>query len=131
MEKEMYEVKPGGVVHVEMTSKDPAATRKFLEGVFGWKFKKQDMDPSMEYWTFEAGTGPAGGLTTPQEGMHPATLNYLLVESVEASVKKIKAHGGKIVMDRTEIPTVGWFAVYEIPGGVHQAIFEPKPGSMP
>lgn len=117
--------KPGAIVHVELTSNDPAATRKFLEGVFGWKFKQEMVDPSMEYWTFDAGSGPRGGLTKPMGPMPPSTLNYVLVDSVEAHVKKIKAHGGKFMMERTEIPTVGWFAIYEIPGGVAQAIFEP------
>ncbi len=121
----MPETKPGSVVHVELTSKDPAATRKFLEGVFGWKFTQQPMGGGDEYWTFEAGSGPGGGLTHPQPGMPPGTLNYLLVESVEASVRTITAHGGKILMDRMEIPSVGWMAVFEIPGGVVQAIFEP------
>ena len=117
--------KPGAVVHVELTSKDPAATRKFLEGVFGWKFSKAEM-PGMEYWTFEAPSGPGGGLQAPMNNSPAGTLNYLLVDSVEATVKKIKSHGGKIMMDRTEIPGVGWFAIYEIPGGVTQAVYEPK-----
>ena len=120
----MSEIKPGAVVHVEMTSKDLPATRKFLEGVFGWKFTKNTM-PEGEYWTFDAGSGPRGGLAEPMEGAHPSTLNYILVESVPEAIKKIKSHGGKIVMDATEIPSVGWMAVYEIPGGVHQAIFQP------
>ena len=121
----MTEIRPGAVVHVELTSNDLPATRKFLEAVFGWKFKKEEMPGEMQYWTFDAGSGPRGGLTNPQPGMTPATLNYVLVESVEAAVKKIRSHGGKILMDRTEIPKVGWMAVYEIPGGVVQAIFEP------
>lgn len=124
----MADLKPGAVVHVELTSKNLPATRKFLEGVFGWKFKKEDMpgmdEAGMEYWTFDAGSGPGGGLTQPMKGMPPDTLNYILVESVDAAVKKITAHGGKIIMPKQEIPKVGWFAVYEIPGGVVQAIFQ-------
>jgi len=124
----MVEMKPGVIVHVELTSNDPAATQKFLEGVFGWKFKEEMMSPEMQYWTFEAPSGPGGGLTKPMAGMPPSTLNYVLVESAAIAVKKIKAHGGKIMMDTTEIPKVGWFAVYEVPGGVIQAVFEPKRG---
>jgi uncharacterized protein len=121
----MPDPKPGAVVHVELTSSDPAGTRKFLSDVFGWKFKKEEMGP-MEYWTFEAGNGPGGGLMAPMEGREPGTLNYVLVESVDAAVKKISSHGGKIIMPKQEIPNVGWFAVYEIPGGVQQAIYQPK-----
>jgi predicted enzyme related to lactoylglutathione lyase len=121
----MADRKPGSIVHVEMTSNDLAASRKFLEGIFGWKFKKEEMGGGLEYWSFEAGTGPGGGLMAPMGPMPPSTLNYVLVDSVEATVKKIKTHGGKIMMDRTEIPKVGWFAIYELPGGVVQAIYEP------
>jgi len=119
----MDQPKPGAVVHVELSSNDLPATRKFLEGVFGWKFKKEAMG-EMEYWTFEAPSGPRGGLMKPMNDMPPGTVNYVLVDSVDAAVKKISAHGGKILMPKQEIPKVGWFALYEIPGGVVQAIFQ-------
>jgi predicted enzyme related to lactoylglutathione lyase len=123
----MANEKPGAICHVELTSSDPAATKKFLEGVFGWKFKDtgMPMPDGSTYWTFEASNGPGGGLTKPMSGMPPDTLNYVLVDSVEASLKKIKSHGGKVMMERTEIPTIGWFAIYEVPGGIGQAIYEP------
>jgi predicted enzyme related to lactoylglutathione lyase len=113
-------------VHVELSSNDPPATRKFLEAVFGWKFKKEDAAPEMEYWTFDAGSGPGGGLMEPMNGMPPTTLSYVLVESIDAAVKKIADHGGKIRIPKQEISNFGWFAVYEIPGGVAQAIYQPK-----
>jgi predicted enzyme related to lactoylglutathione lyase len=122
----MTDPKPGAIVHVELSSNDPAATRKFLTGVFGWKFKKEESMPEMEYWTFDAGSGPGGGIMKPMAGMPPGTLNYVLVDSVDAAVKKITAHGGKVLMPKQEIPNVGWFAVYEVPGGIVQAIYQDK-----
>ena len=93
----MTDPKPGAIVHVELSSTNLPASRKFLEGVFGWKFKKEAMG-DMEYWTFEAAGGPGGGLMAPMAGMPPSTMNYVLVKSVDESVKKITAHGGKITM---------------------------------
>ena len=127
----MTDPKPGAVVHVELSSTDLPATRKFLETVFGWKFKKESMSTDMEYWTFDAGSGPGGGLTTPMGGMPPGSLNYVLVESVDAAVKKISQHGGKILMPKTEIPKVGWFAIYEVPGGIVQAVYQPQAPARP
>jgi uncharacterized protein len=122
----MAEMKPGAIVHVELSSSNPAATQKLLETVFGWKFKKESTaELGMEYWTWDAGSGPAGGLMKPMEGRPPGTLNYVLVESVDSASKKISAAGGKVVMPKQEIPKVGWMAVFEIPGGVMQAIFQP------
>ncbi len=120
----MADPKPGAIVHAEMTSNDLTATRKFLEGVFGWKFKKEEMGEGNEYWTFDPGSGPGGGIMRPMAGMTPSTLNYVLVESIDAAVKKVTAHGGKIVLPKQEIPKVGWFAVYEIPGGIVQAVYQ-------
>jgi predicted enzyme related to lactoylglutathione lyase len=122
----MTDPKPGAIVHAEFSSNDLAATRKFLEGVFGWKFKKEAMG-DQEYWTFDAGSGPGGGIMAPMGGMHPSTMNYVLVESVDATLKKIASHGGKVVMPKQEIPQMGWFAVYEVPGGFHQAIYQATP----
>jgi len=126
----MTDPKPGAIVHVELSSSDLPASRKFFETVFGWKFKKEAM-PEGEYWTFEAPSGPAGGLTGPMGGMPPGTLNYLLVESVDAAVQKITAHGGKILLPKQEIPRVGWFAVFEAPGGNVLAIYQGQMAARP
>jgi uncharacterized protein len=123
----MTDPKPGAIVHVEYSSTDPAATQKFLEQVFGWKVKKEEMDPTTEYWTFDAGSGPGGGIMKPMGGAHPSTTSYVLVESVDAAVKKITAHGGKVLMPKQEIPNIGWFAVYEAPGGFVQAVYQSQP----
>jgi predicted enzyme related to lactoylglutathione lyase len=123
----MANPKPGAIVHVEYSSKNPEATRKFLEGVFGWKFKKEDAS-EMEYWSFRAKGGPGGGLMAPMDGGSPSTQTYVLVASVDAALKKVESGGGKVLMPKTEIPKVGWFAVYEIPGGVVQAVFQAKRG---
>ena len=119
----MTDPKPGAIVHVELSSSDLSATRKFYETVFGWKFKKEAMG-DQEYWTFEAGTGPGGGLMKPMNNMPPSTLNYILVESADAAVKKVTSHGGKIIVPKQEIPGIGWFAVFEVPGGIVQAIYQ-------
>lgn len=118
--------KPGAIVHAELTSDDPPATRKFMTSVFGWKFKKEEMGEGMEYWTFDTGTAPAGGLMKSMSDRPAGTLNYILVKSVDAAVKKIKANGGKVLVPKQEIQNVGWFACFEVPGGIQHALFQPK-----
>jgi predicted enzyme related to lactoylglutathione lyase len=119
----MYKPKEGAIVHVEITSSDPKASRKFLTKVFGWKFTEMK---DAEYSVFQAKNGPGGGLMAPMEGMPVGTVNYVLVKSVEAVSKKITKNGGKILMPKQEIPKIGWFAVYQVPGGFVQAVFQPK-----
>ena len=120
----MTDPRPGAIVHVELSSRDLARSRRFLENVFDWKFTNEATG-AMEYWSFETPDGPRGGLVAPQEGMEPSSLNYILVASVDASLKRIAAQGGRLLTAKQEIPTVGWFAVFEIPGGPVAAIFEP------
>ncbi len=114
--REMYKPKAGAIVRVELVSKDPAASRKFLETVFGWKFTKVEAE-GMEYHLFDAANDPGGHLMPRMENMPSRTVNYVLVNSVVTASKKIVKSGGKILMAKTEIPNVGWFAVYEVPGG--------------
>jgi predicted enzyme related to lactoylglutathione lyase len=37
-------------------------------------------------------------------------VNYLSVESIDESIKKVKRFGGKIVSPKQEVPNVGWIA---------------------
>ncbi len=57
--------KPGSFVHIEITSTDPARTRKFCEEVFGWSFEEM---PEMNYATFEPASSPGGGLQAHATG---------------------------------------------------------------
>lgn len=115
--------KPGSIVHVEFHSRDPARTKKFYSGVFGWKFQEI---PEMEYATFEAPSGPGGGVTRPMEGMQPGVLNYILSASIERTSERIERAGGTILVPKSEIPNVGWFAIFRDPEGTVNALYQPK-----
>lgn len=117
--------KPGDIVHAELSSNDPSATKRFLTDVFGWKFER--MEGESEYWTFRPKDAPGGGLMKPQPGMAPGTVNYVLVTSVEAAIEKIEAHGGRILMPKQDISGTGSFALFEAPGGVVHGIWQPAP----
>lgn len=118
-----YDPKPGSIVHVEIPSKDVAATKRFYGEVFGWTF--QDV-PEMNYTLFAAPTPPNGGIFVPSEGPS-GVLNYILVESVEEISEKIAAEGGKVLVPRREVPGQGWFAVFQDPQGAVLAVWENPP----
>lgn len=116
--------KPGSFVHVEFHSTDPQRTKDFYGKVFGWKF--QDM-PEMEYTTFEAPSGLGGGVMRPLENNPPGALNYILCPEIEETAKDIETAGGAILMPKTEIPGVGWWALFRDPTGITMALFQSKP----
>jgi hypothetical protein len=116
--------KPGSIVHVEFHAREPARVKEFYGKVFGWKFKEM---PEMEYTLFEAPSPPNGGLQKAGENLGPGVLNYILSKSIDDTTRKIKAAGGTIVVPKTPIPSVGWFAVFKDPDGTVQALYEDMP----
>ncbi len=114
-------MKPGSVVHVELHSADPAKSREFYGEIFGWKFADV---PEMEYITWKSADAPFGGLMTAMEGRPPQVLNYLSCENIDETVDQIRQAGGVILQEKMEIPQMGWWAMFQEPGGTTMAIFQ-------
>jgi len=112
--------KPGSVVHVEIHSTAPEKTQAFYERVFGWKFQAI---PEMNYTTFDAPSPPGGGLQAAAE-MGPMILNYLLSTDVAADLRKVQDAGGSVLVPKSEIPGMGWFAIFRDPTGLSSALYE-------
>ena len=97
------------VIHFDIGADQPDRAIKFYSEVFGWKIKK--WEGPMDYWLVSTGEGPGidGGLA---KRMSPSetTTNIIGVPSVDEYLAKIEKSGGKVVMPKTAIPGVGWFA---------------------
>jgi predicted enzyme related to lactoylglutathione lyase len=87
--------------------------RGFYEKVFGWKF--QPWGPP-GFFLIQTGDqkdpGVPGALQKRHEVAPGQTINgyecTIDVEDLDAVSAMIENHGGKIVMPKCEIPTVGW-----------------------
>jgi uncharacterized protein len=106
------------VVHFDMKAKEPQKAIDFYSAVFNWKFVKWD-NPRMDYWlitTGEANTpGIDGGLGPGEPLRQP--INTIGVKDLDTAIEKVKKNGGKILMPRSPIQGVGWFASFEDPTG--------------
>ena len=120
-------------VHIEIPANDVGTTSKFYGDVFGWNIQT---DPTYNYAMFSAEGGPGGGfVATGGEGTDGGMVQYkpdsLLVyigtDDIDASLASIEQHGGKTVLPKTEIPHVGWFAIFTDPTGNHVALFTAAP----
>ena len=120
--------KPGSIVHVEIPTKDMKKTKKFYGDVFGWKFKDV---PQMNYTLFETPGAPNGGFREPFDAEENRPLNFILVDSVENTVKKIKKAGGKILRGKEEVPGQGWFAIFQDSTGSVSALWKNNPSAQP
>jgi uncharacterized protein len=112
--------------HAELVSKDPAATQKFLEKAFGLQFNV--MGPEMGNYRMHGrdhgAPNNAIGIRGPMGPEHPGTIAYLTVPNIDEALAAVKSAGGKVVMDKTEVPKVGFTAAYTAPGEVTLGLFQ-------
>ncbi|HKT47568.1 MAG TPA: VOC family protein [Candidatus Acidoferrales bacterium] len=102
------------VNHFEIPAADPERAAAFYKKVFGWKIEK--WPGPMEYWMVNTGAdgepGINGGLLKRSAPVN-VTTNTVCVDSVDKAVDAVKTAGGKLVMPKTPIPTIGYFAYLE------------------
>ena len=123
---EPSETKHGQFSWNELVTNDPAAATSFYKQLFGWTTQEFPM-PDFTYTVVNAGganTGQGGIMPTPPsaQGMPPAWISYVTVDSVDNTAKQAEKLGGKLVVAPRDIPEVGRFAVIQDPQGAAIAI---------
>ena len=76
--------------------------------------------PELNYHLVETGGegGINGGIMTPQKGPWPGNMAlYIDVDDLASFNKKIEEAGGKILVERQEVPGVGVLSLFEDPDG--------------
>jgi predicted enzyme related to lactoylglutathione lyase len=98
-------------IHFDLTVDNPERAMKFYKDIFGWKFEK--WNGPMEYWMVTTGDekepGINGGLSKRGESSMP-NMNTIGVSSVDKFSKMVQDEGGKVLMPKSPIPGMGWFA---------------------
>ena len=64
------------------------------------------------------------GLRPPVGPEPPGTISYLTVPNIDEALKSVKAAGAKVIMEKTEIPKMGYSAVCVAPGDVTQGLYQ-------
>jgi len=98
------------VIHAEIRSEDPDATRAFFGELFGWTYS----DGAFPGYTF-ADTGADGALPTaigPLQGGTDSVLFFVGVDDVEATLERAEQLGGRTIQPAQNVPgvTFGVFA---------------------
>ena len=105
------------VVHFEIPFDNKQRAMKFYSQSFGWQLTEM---PEMKYVIArtvdvderqipkESGAINGGLFERPREAPHPAI--YVGVTSVDATIKKVGAAGGKVVTAKTPISGMGAYA---------------------
>ena len=101
------------VVHWEFWSEDPVRIAEFYRAVFGWNIRPL---PGLNYQLVEPGGtgGIGGGIMKPQAGPWLAKLAlYIDVDDLDRFSDKIRQAGGKILVDKMDVPGVGQLSLFE------------------
>ena len=92
------------VVHFEIRSADPDATRAFYGNLFGWRFPDGGM-PGYSYVETGVEGAVPGGISPLQDG-EPLVTFFVGVDDVAATLEAAVAQGGRIVQPATKVPGV-------------------------
>ncbi len=103
------------IVHFEIPADNVSRAQKFYGELFGWKIEKYQGPGAEDYWLFATGggmgeAGIGGGMMKRQMPQQQITV-YFDVPSMDEYVQKVKKLGGQVVVPKTPIPGMGYYAV--------------------
>jgi len=112
------------VVHFEIPVDDRTRAKEFYASVFDWGVMDQDMGGGMVYTTAMTVDTDQKTMTPKQPGAingglmdrskdTPAPVVTIGVDSIDDSLKKVEAGGGKTITPRTPIENMGAFAYFK------------------
>lgn len=109
---------PGAFSWCELSTPDPETAAGFYRDLFGWEVETMDMGTE-PYRVVKAGGVQVGGIyrSPPEQPAPPHWGCYVTVADTDATAAKCVSLGGKVVVQPTDIPQVGRFAVLQDPQG--------------
>jgi len=110
--------------HIEIPCQDVERAKTFYGECFGWQFQSM---PGMGYTLYSKEGGIGGGMFQKPDEMPQQMVNYILVDDVDAAVKRVQNHGGCLVKEKTEVPQTGWFAIVADPEGNGFGLWQSMP----
>ncbi len=113
----------------ELMTSDVEGAKAFYGAVLGWGAHDVQManpaspakegEPAYTLWT--AGDLQVGGAMKLEgqgmENVPPHWLSYVNVENVDETVKKVEAHGGKVMVGPLDVQGIGRFYIIADPQG--------------
>lgn len=114
------------LIHWELMVPDVARTKAFYQKVFDWTYTAM----GSEYTIIQTGEGVGGGLMQSPPGAPMPALNvYFRVADLDRTLHAAVEAGARIVVKRTEIPQVGWFAMFLDPDAIAVGLLQPLTGA--
>jgi uncharacterized protein len=111
------------IVHIEIPARGRADLAKFYAEMFGWEIQPMD-DRGVNYTVWKSGSNRGGFPDVDDENQPGDIILYIDSDDIEADLKIIETKGGKALQGKTEIPGVGWYALFADPTGNRMALYD-------
>jgi hypothetical protein len=98
---------PHPVIHAEIRSQDPDATREFFARLFDWKVASEGGFPGYTFMDTGVEEGPAVAIS-PRQGAEDEVLFFVAVDDVGATLSRAEELGGSIVQPEQQAPGVSF-----------------------
>jgi len=114
-----YRAEPGEWIWHELFTRDLRKAIRFYTGLFSYESEKDELIPEvMDYLLTSHGHLRAGIGALPTDTDTPPTwLGYVRVEDIDATLKRIQAHGGKVILEPQADTADGGLAIAADPTG--------------
>jgi predicted enzyme related to lactoylglutathione lyase len=106
------------IVYFQIPSDDIESSKEFYNQLFGWKidkFPESNTPEGMENWTVtttdDKGNKALGGGMSKRQMPQQQITNFIDVKSVGEYSPKVEKLGGKVVVPKTAVPGMGYYAV--------------------
>jgi predicted enzyme related to lactoylglutathione lyase len=104
--------------HIELTTSDLGAAKKFYKKLFDWKLSDMPMGTAGVYTMIAPGKGPGGGMQAQPMPEAPVTwLPYVEVADVKRSLAKAEKGGAKVILPVMDIGKNGIIGIFVDPAG--------------
>lgn len=111
--------------HIEIPTTDFKKARKFYEKLFGWTFQEL---PEMQYMLFKTERQPNGGFYLVKKMPKKGQVNvYIEVQDIDMKLKEVRKARGKVLLKKTQVGDMGWFAQFATPDGCTMCLWETAP----
>jgi uncharacterized protein len=116
---------PGTPSWVDLASADLPAAKSFYRGLFGWDVAEGPPEAGGYAMFQKQGKNVAGVGPIMMEGQPPAWTTYISVEDADATIAKVSAAGGTVLVAPMDVLDVGRMAVFMDPTGAALALWQP------
>jgi predicted enzyme related to lactoylglutathione lyase len=102
---------PGTIGWHELHTSNAQKAFDFYSTLFGWQQTgAMDMGPIGTYHLFGDESSPMGlgGMFNDPEAPHPYWLYYFATADIDSAMERVKAAGGKIIREPTQVPGGAW-----------------------